>query len=156
MRIKVWSLILVAMFLFGCTAEKQASAPVAQETSEQLFQKAMTFLAQNKLPEAVESLEQAAEASDEGINAYFALAQLYMRLKSYDNAIITCQKILQRDQENPHVYLLMAGCYDLKGEPEKAIEFVKAGMALFQEQDNVEGFRNAAEILKKLTLPEEK
>jgi len=155
MKIKALCLILGAIFLVGCTAEKQASAPALQETSEQLFQKAMTFLAQNKIPEAVQSLEQAAEVSPEEINSYFALAQLYMRLKSYDNAIIICQKILQRDQKNPHVYLLIAGCYDLKGEPEKASELVKISMALFQEQNNMEGFKNAVEILKKLT-PEEK
>ncbi|MDD3374443.1 MAG: tetratricopeptide repeat protein [Candidatus Omnitrophica bacterium] len=150
MRTKVCALILSVMFLFGCTAEKQASAPVVPKTSEQLFQEAMTFLAQNKIPEAIQSLEQSAEASPESVNAYFALAQLYMRLESYDNAIITCQKILQKEQKNPHVYLLMAGCYDLKGEPEKAVELVKVSMALFQEQNNVQGFQDAAGILKKL------
>ncbi len=154
MKINFICLGLVVLLATGCSGEKKAvenPMKVSIETSEGLFKKSMLLLAQNKVPEAIKTLVQASELSPKDTNIYFALAQVYMNIRAYDKSLAVCQEILKIDGKSPDTFLLMAACYDLKGEPEKAAELVKMSMVLFQEQENIEGFQKASSILTQLS-----
>ncbi len=155
MRNKLLVLVFAVFILAGC-GSKQEAVVENQDASKVFFQQAMVFLTQGKIPEAVKALEKSAEMSSGDITAHFALAQLYMKLQAYDNALIVCQKILDISPSNPDVYLLMAGCFDLKGDLPQAIKCVKTSKELFEKQNNAQGVQNALEILKKLKEPDEK
>jgi len=155
------SLIVLAVcfLLTGCGSSKPAdfsSNPVtpgvsSQVTPEAFQQQAVMLLSQGQVPAAVELLQKATDLFPDDTNLYFTLAQVYMKIGSFDNAIAISQKMLQKNPENGHIYLLMAGCYDLKNDSQKAIELVKTSMTVFQKKNDDKNFEAATAILKKLT-----
>lgn len=162
MNKKVLVVVLMSFILAGCgSSGSSGNAPTqaipSQMTPEAFQQQAMALLAQGQFPAAVETLQKAVELFPDDINALFALAQIYMKIGSFDNAIIFAQKTIEKSPDNGHAYLLMAGCYDLKNESQKAMDFVKMSMAVFQKQNDTKNFEAAAAVLKKLTeRPSEK
>ncbi len=154
-------LIVLAMsfVLVGCGAPSSSDSDAvgtmpsqipSQATPEAFQQQAMALLAQGQLPAAVETLQKAVELFPEDTTALFTLAQIYMKVGSFDNAIILAQKVLEKNPDDGQAFLLMAGCYDLKNEPQKAKDLVKMSLVAFQKQNDTKSFEAAASVLKKM------
>lgn len=159
MNKKFFFVLAMSLVLAGCGspvspendwANSASSQMPSQATPEAFQQQAMALLAQGQLPAAVETLQKAVELFPEDTTALFTLAQIYMKIGSFDNAIILAQKIVEKKPDDGQAFLLMAGCYDLKNEPQKAMEFVKVSMAAFQKQNDMKSFEAAAAVLKKM------
>jgi Flp pilus assembly protein TadD len=156
---KLFVVLVMMVVLTGCGSSSSsnssgnmpAGAVPPQATPEAFQQQALILLSQGQLPAAVETLQKATELFPEDTNTYFTLAQVYMKIGSFDNAIVVCQQALEKTPDNGHIYLLMAGCYDLKNEPQKAIDLVKMSMVIFQKQKDTKSLEAAAVVLQKLT-----
>lgn len=152
--------VIGLLAVMGC-GQAQTGMPTGledvgpQETSQAINQRATALLVQGQVPAAVETFQQAIVRFPEDPFAYFSLAQIYMKIGSFDNAIAVCQRLLEKDPENGQVYLIMAGCFDLKNEPQTAIELVKTSIAIFEKQNDTQSLQAARQILERLLLPSE-
>ncbi len=159
MNKKFFIVLAMSLILAGCSSPSSSNlsegvsteAVSAPNTPEAFQQKAMMLLAQGQVPAAIETLQESIDLFPQDQNSYFALAQVFMKMGSFDNAIAVCQKAIQSNPDNGHIYLLMAGCYDLKNEPQKASDLVKLSMAVFQKQNDTKNAEAAAAVLQKLT-----
>lgn len=156
MRRLFFAVSVVALAVAGC-GQAETGMPtgleeqVTQETPQALNQRAMELLSQGQIPASVQAFQQAIMQFPDDPEAYFSLAQVYMKVGSFDNAIMVCQKLIERKPDNGQAYLFMAGCFDLKNEPQKAIELVKMSMALFEKQGDAKSLEAANAILQKLS-----
>jgi len=155
MRKMFFIILSLALVVAGCGQAENgmptgAEDQAVQETSQALNQRATALLAQGQIPAAVQIFQQAIMQFPDDPAAYFSLAQIYMKIGSFDNAIMACQKLIEKKPDNGQAYLLMAGCFDLKNEPQKAIELIKMSMAIFEKQGDEKSLQAAKEILQKL------
>ncbi len=150
--------VIGLLAVMGC-GQAQTGMPTGledvgvQETAQAINQRATALLAQGQVPAAVETFQQAIVQFPDDPIAYFSLAQIYMKIGSFDNAIAVCQRLLEKDPDNGQIYLIMAGCFDLKNEPQKAIELVKTSIAIFEKQNDTQSLQTARQILERLLLP---
>jgi tetratricopeptide (TPR) repeat protein len=159
MNKKFFIILAIGFALAGCnpagssnpSQDNLTQSVAGLETPEAFQQRAVMLLAQGQVPAAVDTLRQSIERFPDDANAYFTLAQIYMKMGSFDNAIAACQKALEKNPDNGHVYLLMAGCYDLKNDSQKAIDLVKMSIAVFGKQNDTKNLEAATAVLEKLT-----
>ncbi len=72
--------------------------------------------------QAIMAYKKAIELNPELDQVFFPMAGSYYQLKEWDNAIIYYNRALKSNFENPDAYLLIADCYEKKGEQQKAME----------------------------------
>ena len=148
---------IIALVLIGCNPVKEpgSAQTIAANTSvsleESSIQQGIDFLAKGRVNEAIQSFQGVVAQDPENTEALFAIGQVYMKVGSFDNAISAGREILKRDPQNGDAYMMMAGCYDMKGDPSKAIDFVKVAIVTYQQKKDTQGFQRALEVLKMLT-----
>jgi tetratricopeptide (TPR) repeat protein len=89
-----------------------------------------TLASQNRMPEAVREMEAAAAAEPERMELKIALANMYVRVARYDEAIQKYRDVLDKNPKAGDILFKLAETYRRKGDLNKAIEtFRSASLA---------------------------
>jgi len=93
------------------------------------IQKEKIYIMINKPEKAIEEIQKLSNAYPDESRYLEMLAELYMTAGIYDQALITYNKILQIDPENPYINISLSDYYRKKGDIEKSNQYLKAGFA---------------------------
>ena len=93
------------------------------------IQKEKIYIMINKPDKAIEEIKKLSDTYPDEPRYLEMLAELYMTAGIYDQALITYNKILQVDPENPYINISLSDYYRKKGDMEKSNEYLRAGFA---------------------------
>jgi tetratricopeptide (TPR) repeat protein len=93
------------------------------------IQKEKIYIMINKPEKAIEEVQKLSDAYPDEPRYLEMLAELYMTAGIYDQALITYNKILQLDPENPYINISLSDYYRKKGDLEKSNQYLRAGFA---------------------------
>ncbi len=93
------------------------------------IQKEKIYIMTNKPEKAIEEVKKLSDAYPDEPRYLEMLAELYMNSGTYDQALITYNKILQIDPENPYINISLSDYYRKKGDIEKSNQYLRSGFA---------------------------
>ncbi len=144
---KLFYLALSVILLAGC-AGRESDAKT--ESHQNLVAEGADLLKKGDIVQAVKVLQEAVVQDPQDTQAAFILAQLFLKMKNYDQAAGLFQRITEIDPANGHAYLLLGGCYDLLGKRNDAIESVKKSVAVFEQKKDEQNFKQSLAVLRSL------
>lgn len=98
-------------------------------TEEISQQKQRIYLLMGKPDKAIAEIERLTTAFPEDTRYLEMLAEQYMSNKLADKALLTYQRILEIDPDNPYINISLSDYYRQKGDKAKSLEYLKAGFA---------------------------
>lgn len=104
----------------------EAQLGVMEEIS---IQKEKIYIMINKPDKAIEEIQKLCNAYPTETHYLEMLAELYMSTGVYDQALITYNKILAIDPNDPYINISLSDYYRKKGDTEKSFDYLKAGFA---------------------------
>jgi tetratricopeptide (TPR) repeat protein len=93
------------------------------------IQKEKIYIMINKPDKAIEEIQKLCDAYPTETRYLEMLAELYMSTGVYDQALITYNKILAIDPNDPYINISLSDYYRKKGDVEKSSAYLKAGFA---------------------------
>jgi tetratricopeptide (TPR) repeat protein len=93
------------------------------------IQKEKIYIMTGKPDKAIEEIQKLSNAYPDEPRYLEMLAELYMNSGIYDQALITYNKILQLDPENPYINISLSDYYRKQGDLEKSNRYLQAGFA---------------------------
>lgn len=171
---KIIVLIFMGVLLWGCSANDKAKTQgnrnadnqtltktalgknsELENNKQKLIKAGTEYLAQGKIPEAIKALNQAVLLDPSDASSSFVLAQTYMHLKRYDNALGVLDHVIQRHPDNGEAYYFKSLASGFFGDTEQALEAAKQSVAIFQEQRDEKNFKRALILLRGLSNTED-
>ncbi len=157
MKMRHWlNVVLVVLVMVGCQKREDTAKSIPAATSQEASprgdytQISREFLLKGDVVQGIRVLQEAVERDPKDARARFALGQTFMHLKQYDMAIENLKAATELDNSNGHYYLLLGGCYDIKGERALAIENIQKSVEIFRQNRDEENFRTSAAVLQRL------
>lgn len=170
---KTMVLICMGVLLYGCSANDQTktegtmdagSQSIAktamgknralEENKQKLLKAGMEYLNQAKIPEAIKALNQAVLLDPSDASSSFVLAQTYLHLKRYDNALGVLDNVIKLQPDNGEAYYFKSLASGLSGNRPQALEAAKQSVAIFQEKRDEKNFKRALILLRGLSNAE--
>ena len=167
---KITVLVLTGVLLYGCSANDKAKtqgntdannkalAKTARKhnselenNKQRLLKAGMEYLSQAKIPEALKVLNQAVLLDPGDASVSFVLAQTYMHLKRYDNALGVLDKVIKLEPDNGEAYYFKSLASGLSGDREQALEAAQKSVVIFQEKRDEKNFKRALGLLRGLS-----
>ena len=160
---KIMTLVLMGVLLYGCSANDktktqgntEADNVAAAKTAmkEKLLKAGLTYINEAKIPEALKALNQAVMLDPNDASTSFVLAQTYMHLKKYDNALGVLDNVVRLAPDNGEAYYLKSIASNLSGNKQQAMEAAQKSVAIFQEKRDEQNFKRAIVLLRELSSP---
>lgn len=82
----------------------------------------------------IDEAKAAIKKNKNDIGSRIALAQYYIQIKNYDDAIAECQLILKTNKENEYAVSLIGVSYDLKGDQKNALKYYQKTILLGEKK----------------------
>jgi len=98
-------------------------------TEEISIQKEKIYIMTGKTDKAIIEIKKLSDAYPDEPRYLEMLAELYMTAGIYDQALITYNRILKIDPENPYINISLSDYYRKKGDIEKSNQYLRAGFA---------------------------
>ena len=144
---RLFYFIVMSVFLSGCTSE----TALKKEEARDYLKEGTDFLSKGNPYQAIKVFKEAATQNPADSRLHFVLAQTYMYIADYNNAMDHFKATIQLEPDNGEAYLLLGGCYDLLGKKDEAIENVKKSIAMFYHKRDEKNFKRSLAIFKNLT-----
>lgn len=172
---KIMSLVLIGILFYGCSSQDKAGTQGKTEADtndmartalqqngekrnsqlennkQKLLKMGMEYLNQSKIPEAIYSFNQAVLLDPSDASSSFVLAQTYMHLKKYENALSVLDNVITMQPDNGQAYYLKGITSGLAGNKQQAIEAAQKSIAIFQEKKDENNFKRAIALLQGLS-----
>lgn len=106
------------------------------------------FYRQKKYSKAISHLRIARRKADLNIRSLFMMAQCYLKLEQYDNAIVNMEKLIEIDENNLLWHKTLAETYEIAGETDLCVEAWQRAVGI--DPENPDSLINLASALVKL------
>ena len=154
-------IILVGLFVAGCNSREnnQARGPVdpalAKQAAAKLMQQGVAFLNQKEVTKAVVSFQGAIQVDPSDPQPYMILAEIFMRLKNFPEAINVLNRAASMFPENGYVFYMLSLANEANGTSLPAVLAARRSVELFKAQNNQEGLQQSAGLMQALIKTEQ-
>lgn len=156
-------LVFVLLIAVGCNSRERTPAKKSTEslgaTTEQasakLMQQGVEFLNQKDIAKAVVSFEGAIQVEPRNLQPYMILAEIFMRMQSYPEAIGVLERAVNVFPDNAYVFYMLSLANQGNNTPLPAVLAARKSAELFQAQKNEEGYKQAALLMESLVKTEQ-
>jgi Tfp pilus assembly protein PilF len=139
-------MVVAAGMLAGC-GQKAPSATAANEQARQLLMQGVVMLKQGEVVNAVQNFATAIKTAPDYAEAYFMLAETFIRLKQFEQAKGVLNLAVAKFPDNPVTYYLFAMAYESAGELMPAIISARKSIDLYREKKDEGGEKRATILL---------
>ena len=135
--------------LAGCS-KKEVPPSFVNEQARQALREGVVFLKQGDPLNAAKNFAAAIKVSPDYFEAYYMLAQTFINLKQYDQALAVLSMTVRRFPENPVAYYLQAVANQGAGNLMPAIVAARKSLDFFQAKKDAQGEQRAKVFLAAL------
>ncbi len=160
--VKHWLTLLVVVFIAaGCNSQERApknkNTPSAtpQQASAKLMQQGVEFLNVKDIARAVVSFEGAIQVDPNNVQPYMVLAEIFMRTKSFPEAVAVLERAVNIAPENGFVFYMLSLANEGNKAPLPAVLAARRSMELFKSQNNDEGYKQSLMLMETLIKSEQ-
>ncbi len=154
---------LVVSLFAGCNSRERASknepkpsdTALPQQAAVKLMQQGVEFLNQKDVAKAVVSFEGAIQVDPTNLQPYMVLAEIFMRMQSYPEAITVLERAVNAFPENGYVFYMLSLANQGNKTPLPAVLAARKSVELFQAQNNEEGYKQAMLLMDSLIKTEQ-
>ncbi len=114
-----------------CLSFIQIKAQTNPKEALELKSQAIELIDSGRTKDAIKLLKQASELDPKNITILYEMAYAYQIEGNYNKSIETAKPLLKSPQAFDLLYQLIGNCYDLKGNPQKAMEIYNKGLKQF-------------------------
>jgi tetratricopeptide (TPR) repeat protein len=146
---------LIALCFVGCDsrdkAAKKTNDPVlVKQAAAKLMQQGVQFLNARDIPKAVVSFQGAIQVDPSDVQPYMVLAEIFLRLKSYPDAINVLERAANTFPNNGFVFYMLSIANQESGNPLPAVLAARRSAELFKAQNNQEGYQRSMGMMEAL------
>lgn len=154
----------VCLLIVGCNSrekmpEQKTGAvddpQLLKEASAKLIQQGVEFLNQKDVAKAVVSFEGAIQVDPTNLQPYMVLSEIFMRMKSYPEAITVLERAVTLFPDNGYVFYMLSLANQGNQTPLPAVLAARKSVELFQAQKNEEGYKQAMMLMDALIKTEQ-
>lgn len=154
---------LVVSLFAGCNSRERSpksektpsDALLPQQAAVKLMQQGVEFLNQKDIAKAVVSFEGAIQVDPTNLQPYMVLAEIFMRMESYPQAITVLERAINAFPENGYVFYMLSLANQGNKMPLPAVLAARKSVELFQAQNNEEGYKQAMLLMDSLIKSEQ-
>ncbi len=154
---------VLILSLAGCnsrenSAEKQnpgADSTLPTKAAAKLLQQGVEFLNQKDVAKAVVSFEGAIQIDPTNLQPYMVLTEVFMRMKSYPEAITIMERAADVFPNNGYVFYMLSLANEGNKTPLPAVLAARKSVELFQSQKNEEGYKQSMLLMEALIKTEQ-
>ena len=154
---------LVVSLFAGCNSRERSSksepkpsnTELSQQAAVKLMQQGVEFLNQKDVAKAVVSFEGAIQVDPSNLQPYMVLAEIFMRMQSYPEAIAVLERAVNVAPENGYVFYMLSLANQGNKTPLPAVLAARKSVELFQAQNNEEGYKQAMLLMDSLIKTEQ-
>lgn len=155
-------LLLVVAFLgAGCGQNNTTASQVPGKDQapmgakgEKYIQEGVDYLNKAELADAIKSFNKAVALNPRDPKPYFILAEVYMRLNNYENAIANLNNVIALESDNGPAFYFLGICKGLSGNRKEAIVDIEHSVAIFQQKKDEVNFKKALTTLQQMMQAE--
>ena len=160
---KIIYLFVAAVMIVGC--ESRQSQEPKQQPKQQVLQKENPRdqqIAQNlvvagkqklvagNVKDAVGNFKAAIAQDPQNAQAHLSLAEIFMRVEKYDEAIAVLQNATKYVQDNGMIYYFLGLSNQVKGNTLPALLSTRRAAELFRQKNDLQGLKRAMILLQSL------
>lgn len=120
-----------------------------------LFQQGVDFLNQQDVAKAVVSFEGAIQVDPANLPPYMYLAEIFIKMKSYPQAITVLERAVGVFPDNGYVFYMLSLANQGNQTPLPAVLAARRSVELFQAQKNEEGYKQSMLLMESLIKTEQ-
>ena len=147
---------MVALCIVGCESKREANQKaiqdpaLAKQAAGKLMQQGVQFLNSRDIPKAVVSFQGAIQVNPTDLQPYMVLAEIFLRLKSYPDAINVLERAANVFPDNGFVFYMLSIANQESGNPLPAVLAARHSAELFKAQNNQEGYQRSVVMMDAL------
>lgn len=154
----------VCLSVVGCNSREKMPEPktgtaddpkLLKEASAKLIQQGVEFLNQKDVAKAVVSFEGAIQVDPTNLQPYMVLSEIFMRMKSYPEAITVLERAVTLFPDNGYVFYMLSLANQGNQTPLPAVLAARKSVELFESQKNEEGYKQAMALMQALIKTEQ-
>ena len=160
---KIIYFFVAAVMMVGCES-RQSQEPAKQQPQQalhkenpltkQIAQKLVVAGKQQLLAgnvnDAVGNFKTAIAQDPQNAQAYLSLAEIFMRMEKYDEAITVLENATKYVQDNGMIYYFLGLSNQVKGNPLPALLSTRHAAELFRQKNDLQGLKRAMILLQTL------
>lgn len=154
---------MVVSLFAGCNSRERASKneqksfdpSLPQQAAVKLMQQGVEFLNEKDIARAVVSFEGAIKVDPRNLQPYIVLAEIFMRMQSYQDAIRVLERAVNVFPENGNIFYMLSLANQGNNTPLPAVLAARKSVELFQAQNNEEGYKKAMLLMDSLIKTEQ-
>jgi tetratricopeptide (TPR) repeat protein len=155
---RTWlAVMMVALLMVGCDSKKEAKQQggaqdpmLVQQASARLMQQGVQFLNARDIPKAVVSFQGAIQVNPQDLQPYMVLAEVFLRLKSYPDAINILERAANVFPDNGFVFYMLSIANQEANNPLPAVLAARRSAEIFKTQNNEEGYQRSMVLMEAL------
>ena len=156
-------IFFVLLTIAGCNSREKviekknpgADPNLPKQASVKLLQQGVDFLNQKDITKAVVSFEGAIQVDPKNLQPYMVLAEVFMRMKSYPEAIAILERATTIFPDNGYVFYMLSLANEGNKTPLPAVLAARKSVELFQSQKNEEGYKQSMLLMEALIKTEQ-
>lgn len=156
-------IFIIVLSIAGCNSrerspEKRSPVPdpnLPKQAAAKLLQQGVDFLNQKDIAKAVVSFEGAIQVDPKNLQPYMVLAEVFMRMKSYPEAIVILERAATVFSDNGYVFYMLSLANEGNKTPLPAVLAARKSVELFQTQNNQEGYKQSMLLMEALIKTEQ-
>ncbi len=148
---------MIVLCFAGCDSRDKAAKksgiqdPVlVKQAAAKLMQQGVQFLNARDIPKAVVSFQGAIQVDPTDVQPYMVLAEIFLRLKSYPDAINILERAANTFPNNGFVFYMLSIANQESGNPLPAVLAARRSAELFKAQNNQEGYERSMVMMEAL------
>ena len=162
--VRKWLIVFVVILtVAGCNSREQApkkkspedTSNIPQEAAAKLMQQGVEFLNQKDIAKAVVSFEGAIQVDPSNLQPYMVLAEIFMRVKSYPEAISILERAVTVFPDNGYVFYMLSLANEGNKTPLPAVLAARRSVELFKAQNNEDGYKQSLLLMEALIKTEQ-
>ena len=162
--VRKWLTILVVILsVTGCNSREQAlpkkavstNSAMPQQAAAKLMQQGVQFLGDKDIAKAVVSFEGAIQVDPTNPQPYMVIAEVFMRMKSYPEAIAILERAVNTFPDNGYVFYMLSLANEGNKNPLPAVLAARKSLELFKAQNNEDGYKQSMMLIEALVNTEQ-
>ena len=157
------TVLVVVLVVAGCNSKEQAlpkkiapsNPAMPQQAAVKLMQQGVQFLNDKDIAKAVVSFEGAIQVDPADLQPYMILAEIFMRMKSYPEAIGILERAVTVFPDNGYVYYMLSLADEGNKTPLPAVLAARKSVELFKAQNNEDGYKQSMLLMEALIKTEQ-
>lgn len=157
MRVKSWIMVcMIVLAMAGCHSKEKSQQSAVQDpalvkqASVKLIQQGIEFLNARDIPKAVVSFQGAIQVDPSNLQPYMILSEIYLRLKSYPDALGILERAANKFPDNGFVFYMLSVANQEGNNILPAVLAARRSAELFKAQNNEEGYQRSMVMMEAL------